>query len=1074
MALVSDATLLRAKLLPPALGPGQLVRERLHRVLAEGLERRRITVVSAPPGYGKSALVARFLGDRQHEVVWLRLDGTDRDPSLLCRYLVAGLRRIAPDFGEHSEGLVEELRARPAEIEQLADVLIRDAEALPDRVHVVLDRVEFLESATLCVRMLRRLVDYLPDTLHLMLLGRSYPEVGVHPRIARGEALILSADDLAFTAEETRQLLGEVFGLRLEPQRIDEIQRGTRGWVTALQLLRQTAQVRRGVELPADVFRRAEREIFDYFGEEVYSAEPEAVRRFLVSTALPSVLDADLVGDVLEQPDAAALLREVHRRGLFLTLLAGPRELYSYDPLFREFLARKLRAELGAGEERRLHRAYGRGYLERREPVAALGHLIEAADVEATVTVLERGRELLGGGFHDEVIAAATFLLESGAGTAIAHDLLGEARRLAGDYGAAVGHFARALSPPGAGPGLEREARAAALQGLAYSKLKLGRHEEALAAAEAALEGAAGNPALLARILNTLAILRYLHGDLAEAIAVWGRALASARQGEDEHLTLMVAHNLGLPHAVRGDLARASECFRMLTSGDNRRLGPEEAAAHLNLARIALLSGRFEQAAARLDDAREIARRLNLRALAGDVLEAEGSLLRELGRLDDAAAKYGEARAVFTALGLQEVLDNLAEEEALLTAQRGEVERAQQLVQDLVERARQAQAADRLGSALLGQGQILLLAGRHADAARALEEAVSIFARTDRAYQECTARMGLAASCLRQKRAETASREIAAAVRLATRYGYGATLLKLTARDAGLRAAVEALPEGRALIAPEETAPPRVGEDSGPDRPDLTIRLLGPFEVYRDAEHPIPATAWKLKKACLLFCYIAASRGRRATKDRLIDAVWGDARPSVVRKNFHPAISLLRGALNHGRHVPKTFVTYEAGSYRLNPSYSYALDTEAFDKAIATARRRTAAERAAAAADYERALALYRGPFLEGFDDSWIDPLRFHYQSLYEAALAEVADLELEAGRADAAVERLTRLVGVTPLDEGASVRLMRALGAAGRRGDVEREYRRLVRALAESLAVEPAAGTRRAYLAAVGGPGGR
>jgi len=278
------------------------------------------------------------------------------------------------------------------------------------------------------------------------------------------------------------------------------------------------------------------------------------------------------------------------------------------------------------------------------------------------------------------VTQAAAFATRGGIRSAVLEDLLGESRRLEGDYAAAAGHFEKALALPG-GAG-----RAATLQGLAYSLVKTGDFERAARTAEEALAHAGGEDAALrARIENTLAIIRYREDRRAEALASWQSALLHARRADDAHLTLMIAHNLGLPHALRGDFQKASDCFRILTEPGNERLGPEEGTAYLNLARIATLRGEYGRAADLLGDAAEIARKWRLQALTADVVEAEGTLLRETGDLDGAREKYARARLMFTELGLHAVLDNLVEEEAILASLRGAGEEAVKLASRLVE-----------------------------------------------------------------------------------------------------------------------------------------------------------------------------------------------------------------------------------------------------------------------------------------------------------------------------------------------------------------------------------------------------
>ena len=1108
--MTDPAPLLGAKLLPPAPGPLHLARPRLHARLRQALE-GRATAVLAGPGYGKTCLVSRFLQDAGTEAVWLSLDASDRDPWLVFRYLARGLREHAPEFGSRSAGIWRDLRSRGEEVERLCDLFIGDAEeSLGGRVLLVLDETHHLEASPHCARAFRRLLAYLPGTLHLVLVGRSIPEIGLRALASEGAATIVRGEELLFQPEETRTLLLETFGLKMRPETVDKVQTRTRGWVTALQLLKQTARLEKeSPDLPEEVFVRTESEIFDYFSEEVLAAEDAPVREFLEATSLAAVLDPDLCAEVLPGLDARALLETLVRRRLFVSPLESRAELYAYDPLFRDFLRRRLRSDLGAEGVRDLEMRYGRALLRRGDTPQALGHFVRAESAEEVAALLVRhGKALLRAGMLDLVGDGARFLAARGVRAAALDDLLGEAARLAGDYAAAIGHFESALSvrPPGAGrpaggagrlgrgaDRLPRARRAEALQGLAYSLLQTGQTSRAASIAEEALLASGDrDPALRARILNSLSIVRYRENRHTEALAGWHEALALARQAQDEHLTLMIAHNLGLPHAVRGDFRRASECFRLLTGPENGRLGPEEGAAFLNLARIETLRGEAARAGRLLGDAREIASRLRLKALTADVLEAEGTLLRDTGDLDGAAAKYARARDLFTELGRHNVLDSLAEEQAILAARRGQAGEAERLAAQVAESRRRAGDEEGLASAHLALGEVRLRAGHAPAAIEPLAESARTFGRLERAYQDCLAHLLLSLAIHQAGRRESAAAAGGEAVRadaaqgeaggpeqparhalaLAERYDYEAAVLRIAGLDRGFAAWLGSLAGAPAYLAraaavPASDAPAAAAAALRPAAPaaDLTVRLLGAVEVFRDAEVQIPARAWKIRRALEVFCLVASSRDRRATKDRIVDALWGDARPSVIEKNFHPTISYLRQALNHAHHVPKNFILFERGAYLLNPAYRYDVDIERFESGVREARAlRSKGDAAAALAAYDQALALYRGPFLEETYDEWSESPRAYYETLYATALEEAGRLHVDSGSAAQGVPLLRRRVERDPIDEQASIDLMRALGMAGDRPAIEKEYARLVRALAEELECEPAPATRQAY----------
>ena len=1016
-----------AKLLPPAARPEHLARPRLTERLASGLD-ARATVVVAGAGYGKSTLVARFLSESGIDGIWYTLDPSDRDPWAFFRYLVHGVRARVPEFGLRTSGLWESLRYRDDQVERFVDVFLRDAEeSLAGHLVLVLDRIECLEGGETGIAALRRLLTYLPGSLHLVLVGRSLPKLGIPGLAADGAVRTLPAEELLFTREETRALLVDRFGLDLSPETVAQVHERTRGWVTALQLLRQTARL----SIPADLLARTEAEVFEYFSEEVLAAEPADTRALLLSAAVPAVLDPEVAAEALGRPSIRADLTHLRERRLFLSRLEGGGDLHAFDPLFRDFLLGKLRAERGERGVAELARAFGLAYAGRGDDLQALTYLRQGrADADVAELLRARGRALLRAGSLDAVREAATAVARTAGRAPFLEDLLGEACRLRGDFAAAVGHFEAAVAGPEP-PGAE------ALQGLAYSLLRMGETRRAEEVAERALALAGNDPGLSARILNTLSIVRYRTDRTDEAIAGWQDALARARQARDEHLTRMIAHNLGLPHAARGDLLRATECFRILTSDASPRVGPEEGTAYLNLARIATLRGELPQAARLLDDAWEIQRKWGLRGLAADVLEAEGNLLRESGDAEGAAGRYAAARAAYIELGQTEPLDSLGEEEALLTARRGELDRAERAVAEILDRARQSGRSEAIASALLTLGEIRARGASPETAIAGLEEARDRFAALPRAYQECAACLWLGLAHAKTGKDAEARAAAARALRLSAELDYAGLVRRVGEVDPRFARLVGA------TAAPSQAAP--LAGRLGASAADLTVRVLGPVEVYRDADRKIPASAWRLRRALKVFCYLAAARNHRATKARIADAVWADARGAVVERNFHPTISFLRKALNHGHGVAKSFILCEGGAYALNPEYHYDVDVERFERGIASARdQKTRGELEPALRSYEAAIALYRGPFLEEDEDEWIEAPQTHYESLLDAALRESADLHAKLGRPEGSLPLLERLVERHPADQAVSIQLMRVLGALGRKSAVESEYRRL------------------------------
>ncbi len=161
---------------------------------------------------------------------------------------------------------------------------------------------------------------------------------------------------------------------------------------------------------------------------------------------------------------------------------------------------------------------------------------------------------------------------------------------------------------------------------------------------------------------------------------------------------------------------------------------------------------------------------------------------------------------------------------------------------------------------------------------------------------------------------------------------------------------------------------------------DLTLKLLGHVEIYRDPTKHFAPDAWTTRRARDIFCFIASSRHRRVEKDVVIDTFWAESELEVVEKNFHPTISHIRKALNSRQTFKQNFLVFRDGAYQLNPELSYSIDTEDFENQILEAekaKRENDAEHLRAS--LEAAHNLYRGEFMAGVYDDWAEERRAYY-----------------------------------------------------------------------------------------------
>ncbi len=246
---------------------------------------------------------------------------------------------------------------------------------------------------------------------------------------------------------------------------------------------------------------------------------------------------------------------------------------------------------------------------------------------------------------------------------------------------------------------------------------------------------------------------------------------------------------------------------------------------------------------------------------------------------------------------------------------------------------------------------------------------------------------------------------------------------------------------------------------------DLTINMLGPVEILRDPARPLGADAWTTKRARDILCFIASRRHRRASKDTIIDTFWGEADFEAVEKNFHPTVSHIRKALNSNQPLKQNFLLYRDGDYQFNPDFSYRIDIEEFDRVLSEGEAaRRAGEHERRLQLYEEAVSLYRGEFMQGSYDEWVEEQRSYYSEQYMRILEALAVAAQKSEEWLRSLQLAQQILSSDPFREDIHCMLMRAHAGQGNRVAVKEQYESLRRLLRKELGVEPAAETQKMY----------
>ncbi len=344
-----NATLLATKFFVPPPRVKAVERAELSRRLSEDLSRgdgfsRKLTLVSAPPGFGKTSLVSEWLAALPIRAAWLSLDEKDNDPARFLTYLVSALQTAEPGLGAWVLGALQV--PQPPSLETLLTRLVNDLAESDKKLILVLDDYHTINSPSVD-EILVFLIDNLPARVHVVLVTREDPGLPLARYRARGQMTELRARDLKFSYAEVGDFFRRVMEISLAESDIAALEARTEGWAAGLQFAALALQGNREngarTEFIAS-FTGSHRFVLDYLVEEVLLQRSEAVQKFLLVTSCLGRFCGSLCDAVLESPAGTGrgTLEALDRANLFLVPLDGERRWYRYHHLFAELLQQRL------------------------------------------------------------------------------------------------------------------------------------------------------------------------------------------------------------------------------------------------------------------------------------------------------------------------------------------------------------------------------------------------------------------------------------------------------------------------------------------------------------------------------------------------------------------------------------------------------------------------------------------------------------------------------------------------------------------------------------------------------------
>jgi LuxR family transcriptional regulator, maltose regulon positive regulatory protein len=559
-----EGSLLATKIGVPPARPRLVSRNRLIDRLNDGSD-YSLTLVSAPPGFGKTTMVSdwcRANGSRT-PVTWLSLDEADDDPARFWDYVVAALRVVQPTVGETALSLLHS--PQPAPIQSALVPLLNElAQASQDFV-LVLDDYQFIKSQDIQSGV-AFLLEHMPRRMRLLIVTRADPALPLARLRGRGRMMEIGADDLRFTLEETVELMRQLRATLLPLEDVRSLNQRTEGWAVGLKMAALSMGQREDVSGFIADFAGSQRYVMDYLIEEVLEQQPADLQDFLLKTSFLEKLTASLCDAVTGRTDSQELLPALERANLFLVPLDGSRQWFRYEHLFAELLRHRLTRVSGEAAAAELHERASRWYKDQGLLGDSIDHALAAQDWQAALDLLGEVSEsrLLNG---EMVTLAAWF-------RAVPEEVLLSRPRLCGDYSAALIFTGRldaaeiilARVEPIVGTDTGMSARVVALRAIIASLR--GDIEQSVELAQWSLPRLSpADVSLRASLSLNLGVVYWYLGFLRKADPLYEEAYRAAKQAGNPGISMVALSMLADIARWRGRLSRTIElCEEALES----------------------------------------------------------------------------------------------------------------------------------------------------------------------------------------------------------------------------------------------------------------------------------------------------------------------------------------------------------------------------------------------------------------------------------------------------------------------------------------------------------------------------
>jgi DNA-binding SARP family transcriptional activator len=1044
---------IRHAITPPAFDESKIHRDRLVDQLHANVP-RKLVAIAAPPGYGKTTLLADFTSNTELPVCWVRITTADQDVYRFVNVFNESLQKRFRRLSGKIE--LEKLFGTPPE--SLGRIFAETIdENISETFVIVLDDVHLINNAKGTTTFLDALLEVLPEQVTLIAAGREVLEVSLARLMANGALAGLGPQDLALTTAEIVELAKHQSGLSLSDSHAAQLFEETKGWVTGLILSGELS----GKDLPSLVFDSRPM-VYEYLASVVLNRQPDDQRRFMMDSAVFPVMTAASCDEVLERDDSSGIMLQLLREGLFVSATNETPRTFEYHPQFREFLLDSARAS----DSKRLNLLQKRAarFLEEEgTSEQAVSLYIAAGEYEQAASLAEQqARTLYQQGRWQTLTVWADMLAVHNVPIPAVHLHLAWNALEQGNTDEAEEAFEKAQTWIGENSTKSIQALCETIRGqIALRKKDYKEVHIALDKAEELLHprGSRLRKAQCYRLRSE--VIEVETGDLEKALELVEDAIKLLLQINNPLVLAYTYLDQGYLYTRLGNTLEAHACYLKAHEILEQLGAPISLALSFNnLAFDAHRTGHYLEALEQYAKGLKHARRAASSTAETYIFYGQADLFSDLDLALQAAELYGQGLTISTEIDDPNWIRYGCVQTSVLHRRRESFALANQWLA----RAIELEEAGKPDASI----QIQLAAiEAHVHPEKSLETLSKFLSDEDQTdvYLNPLAKYFMARTYLAMEELGDAEKSMEGALDWSGAHGAEQLIAAELAHDEVMRefcrerfnqhpvfvVITRRIDSMRALAQQYKDA---ADEVRAPDT--LSFQALGGSYVL-GGEGDVSS----LKPLAREVLFFIIDRDR-VEREVLLESFWPHHPPGRQVSNLHTALYSLRRLLGKGT------IVHDGATYAIDPDLHIEYDVGRFERAAEVAEGLPPGDPRRMFALTE-AIHSYGGPFLPEFNSEWVVERRRFLELRYLDLLSLHAQEALVRDQASRAVQTLREALEIDPFRDDTNLHFLEALGRLGRRSEVVDHYQRYVRLLADELGLDPPEEVRALYARLIG-----